>query len=74
MKTFSSMDSVLTIVGIGYGILVFLSAFISSKFTDAFRVDLFFTRKPTPATKKLNIFFGLLIIGTSIYSYFSSLK
>ena len=74
MKPFSTMDSILTIVGIGYGILVFLSAFISSKFTDAFRVDLFFTRKPTPATKKLNIFFGLLILGSSVYSYFSHFK
>lgn len=71
MKPISTMDSVLAVVGITYGIIVFLSAFLSTRFTEAFRIDLFFMRNPTPATKKLNIFFGLLILGSSLYSFLS---
>lgn len=70
MNSINTMDNVLLIAGIAYGVLVFLSAFMSGRFTDAFRVDLFFTRKPTDVTKKLNIFFGLIILGLAIYSYY----
>lgn len=70
MNSVNTMDNVLFVAGVAYGVLVFISAFVSGRFTDAFRVDLFFTRKPTEVTKKLNIFFGLLIVGIAIYSYY----
>lgn len=72
MSSISTMDNVLFFAGILYGVLVFLSAFMSGRFTDAFRVDLFFTRKPTDVTKKLNIFFGLIILGLAIYSFYKN--
>lgn len=74
MNHYSTSDIILMVLGVGYGILLLLSAFVSNRAIEAFRIDLFFTRRPTPATKKLNLFFGFLIIGFSIYSFLKSYK
>jgi len=51
-----------------------LSGFINNRLVENFRLDTFFTTKPTPRTKILNIFFGLIVLGLSIYSFIGSYK
>lgn len=74
MNHYSTSDIILMVLGVGYGILLLLSAFVNNRAIEAFRIDLFLTRKPNPVTKKLNILFGFVIIGISIYSFLKSYK
>lgn len=72
MMQVSTMDVILMILGVGYGIILILSAFMSNRITESFRLDTFFIPRPTLLTKKMNLFFGLIVIAISIYSLISS--
>jgi len=70
----STTDIILFILGVFYGTVLMLSGFINNRLVENFRLDTFFTTKPTPRTKILNIFFGLIVLGLSIYSFIGSYK
>ncbi|MDO8446517.1 MAG: hypothetical protein Q7T53_10530 [Deltaproteobacteria bacterium] len=62
------LDSILTYVGIIYGILLVLATFVHNKVTEAFRIDALFMPNPSESTRPLNLVAGLLVAGYSIYS------
>jgi len=57
-----------TIIGIIYGALLILTAFVRTKFTEPFRIDVMFMPNPSEATRLLNLVGGILVAGYSIYS------
>lgn len=63
-----SMDMVLTIIGIAYGVLLIAATFVNNKLIDAFRLDTMFMRNPAPSARGLNLFAGLLLIGYNVYT------
>ncbi len=62
------LDTIVTIIGIIYGVLLVLTYFIRNKITEAFRIDALFMPKPSEATMPLNLVVGILVAGYSIYS------
>ena len=63
-----NMDTILTVVGIIYGALLILVAFVRNKLTESLRIDALIMPNPTEATRPLNLVAGLLFAGYSIYS------
>ena len=63
-----NLDTIVTIIGIIYGFLLILTAFVRAKFTEAFRLDVMFMPNPSEATRLLNLVAGILVAGYSIYS------
>ena len=63
-----NLDTIVTIIGIIYGALLILTAFVRTKFTEAFRLDVMFMPNPSEATRPLNLVVGILVAGYSIYS------
>ena len=63
-----NMDAIVTVIGIIYGFLLILTAFVRTKFTESFRIDALFMPKPSEATRPLNLLAGILVAGYSIYS------
>ncbi|HBR18364.1 MAG: hypothetical protein A3G39_00890 [Deltaproteobacteria bacterium RIFCSPLOWO2_12_FULL_43_16] len=63
-----NLDTIVTVIGIIYGVLLVLAAFIRTKLTEAFRIDALFMPKPSEATRPLNLVIGILVAGYSIYS------
>ena len=63
-----NLDTIVTIVGIIYGVGLILTAFVRNKFTEAFRLDVMFMPNPSEATRPLNLVIGILVAGYSIYS------
>lgn len=63
-----NLDTIITVIGIIYGVLLVLAAFIRTKVTEAFRVDALFMSNPSEATRPLNLIAGILVAGYSIYS------
>lgn len=63
-----TLDTIVTIIGIIYGVLLVLTYFVRNKVTEAFRVDALFMRNPSEATRPLNLVAGILVAGYSIYS------
>lgn len=70
MVTSNSIDIIIALVGISYGAVLIFATFISNRLTEMFRIDTFFTRRPTPTTRKLNLAFGLFVLVSSVYSLF----
>ncbi len=66
----SSLSMTLNVITILYGIVLVLAAFKSNRITETFRLDTFFTPRPTEATRMINLPAGLLAIGYTIYSMF----
>lgn len=64
------LDSILTYVGMIYGILLVLATFVHNKVTEAFRIDALFMPRPTEATRKINLIAGVAIIAYNIYAMF----
>lgn len=64
----SSLSMTLNVITILYGIVLVLAAFKSNRITETFRLDTFFTPRPTDATRMINLPAGLLAIGYTIYS------
>ena len=62
------IDMIVTLLGIGYGAVLILAAFVSNKITEALRIDAFFMPKPSETTRPLNLVAGIAIAGYSLYS------
>lgn len=63
-----SLDFELTIAGIAYGILLIVATFVNNRVIESFRLDVIFTRSPTPSTRYVNLVAGLVIIGYNVYT------
>ena len=63
-----NLDTIVTVIGIIYGVFLILTFFVRSKITEAMRIDALFMPKPSEATRPINIVVGILIAGYSIYS------
>jgi hypothetical protein len=62
------LDLVVTIGGIGYGIVLVCVMFLRNRVTEALRIDALIVPKTTDATRTLNLVIGLLLIGYNGYS------
>ncbi|MBI5599780.1 MAG: hypothetical protein HY890_08620 [Deltaproteobacteria bacterium] len=67
-----TIDTFVTLIGVAYGVVLILSSFMQNRIVAAFRIDTFLMSKPTPATAKINIPFGLFILIYSVYSLYKS--
>lgn len=63
-----TLSIVLNIITLVYGIVLIFAAFKSNKITETFRLDTFFTPRPTEATRLINLPAGLFAIGYTIYT------
>lgn len=64
------MDTIVTVLGIIYGVLLAVATFYSNKVTEVIRIDRLFMQQPTEVTRKINFVIGLFIIGYNVYSLF----
>lgn len=65
-----SLDTIVTALGIVYGLMLIVATFVRSAFAEAIRIDALFMPNPTDASRPLNLVIGLLIIGYMLYSLF----
>lgn len=63
-----NLDTIVTIIGVIYGVLLILTAFVRTKLTEAFRIDALFMPQPSEASRPLNLVIGIIVAGYSIYS------
>ncbi|HBG45663.1 MAG TPA: hypothetical protein DDW94_01575 [Deltaproteobacteria bacterium] len=63
-----SFDTVLTLAGITYGVILILATFINHKALEAFRIDALIMRNPSQSSRGLNLVCGLAIIGYNVYT------
>ena len=68
IRIMENLDTVVTVIGTIYGILLILTVFVRTKFTEAFRIDALFISNPSETTRLLNLVAGILVAGYSIYS------
>lgn len=61
-------DTLVHAIGIVYGLLLVLSVFVHTKFTEALRVDALFMKQASENTRPLNLVVGMLVAGYGIYS------
>ncbi len=64
----SALNITLNIITLVYGAVLIFAAFKSNKVTEIFRLDTFFTPRPSQATRLINLPAGLFAIGYTIYS------
>ncbi len=64
----STLSIALNIITLVYGIVLIFAAFKSNRLTETFRLDTFFTPRPTEATRMINLPAGLFAIGYTIYT------
>lgn len=62
------MDIIVNAIGIIYGIILILAAFVRNKIIESMRVDALLMPQPTENTRPVNLVFGLLVAGYGIYS------
>ncbi len=66
-----NLDTIVTVVGIIYGLSLILAAFVRNKITESIRVDALFMPQPTENTRPLNLVVGLVLIAYNGYSLFA---
>ena len=64
----SALSITLNIITLVYGFVLILAAFKSNRITETFRLDTFFTPRPTETTRMINLPAGLLAIGYTLYT------
>ncbi|MCC6542872.1 MAG: hypothetical protein IT392_00015 [Nitrospirae bacterium] len=64
----NTLNSILNLITLLYGAVLIVAAFKSNRITETFRLDTFFTPRPTPATRMINLPAGLLAIGYTLYT------
>jgi hypothetical protein len=62
------MDTIVNVIGISYGLILILAAFVRNKAIESMRVDVLFMSQPTEKTRPVNLVVGLLVAGYGIYS------
>ena len=65
------MDTLINAIGIIYGLLLILAAFVRGNVTESLRVDALFIPQYSESTRPLNLLAGLLIAGYATYSLFA---
>ncbi len=63
-----NLDTIVTVIGIIYGLFLILTAFVRTKLTESFRIDALFMPNPSESTRPLNLIIGILVAGYSLYS------
>jgi len=63
-----NMDTIVTVIGLIYGLMLILATFVRTKVTESFRIDALLIPQPTDNTRPMNLVIGLLFAGYSIYS------
>ncbi|HZX48084.1 MAG TPA: hypothetical protein VFF47_02570 [Nitrospirota bacterium] len=64
----NSLNMTLNIITLVYGAVLIFAAFKTNRITETFRLDTFFTPRPTAATRMINLPAGLLAIGYTLYT------
>ena len=62
------MDTTVNIIGIIYGIVLILCAFVRGTILESMRVDVLFMPHPTEKTRPVNLVVGFLVAGYAFYS------
>lgn len=62
------MDTIVNVIGIIYGVILILAAFVRNKAMETMRVDALFIPQPTESTRPVNLIVGILVAGYAIYS------
>lgn len=62
------MDSFVNILGIIYGTVLILAAFVNHRLLQAMRLDALVMESPSANTRPVNLVAGLLVAGYAIYS------
>jgi hypothetical protein len=62
------MDIIVNAIGITYGLILILTTFVRTRFTESLRIDALFIPQPTESTRPINLIAGLLVAGYGIYS------
>ncbi|MBI5482859.1 MAG: hypothetical protein HY888_00140 [Deltaproteobacteria bacterium] len=62
------MDTIVNSIGIIYGLILILAAFVRSAIFESMRVDALFMPQASEKTRPVNLVVGLLIAGYAIYS------
>ncbi len=62
------MDTIVNSIGIIYGMILILAAFVRSSIFESMRVDVLFMPQATEKTRPVNLVVGLLVAGYGIYS------
>lgn len=65
------MDTIVNVIGIIYGIILILAAFVRNRVMESMRVDALFIPQPTENTRPVNLVVGILVAGYGIYSLLS---
>jgi hypothetical protein len=63
-----NFDVLVNAIGVGYGLVLILTAFVRSRVTEALRIDALFIKQYTENTRPLNLVAGFLIAGYGLYS------
>jgi len=66
-----NINTVVTVVGIIYGLVLILITFVRIKFIESMRIDALVIPQPTESTRPVNLVAGILIAGYGIYSLLS---
>lgn len=64
----SNPNTLINVLGIAYGLVLILAAFVDNKFLSAMRIDSLFMKGASQQTRPLNLLFGALVIGYAVYS------
>ena len=62
------MDTIVNFIGIIYGLVLILAAFVRIRVLESMRVDVLFMPQPTEKTRPVNLVVGFLVAGYAIYS------
>lgn len=63
-----NLDTIVNSIGVGYGIMLVLTAFVRNRITEPMRIDALFMKQYTENTRPVNLVVGLLVAGYGIYS------
>lgn len=63
-----NMDTIVTVVGVIYGLVLIMATFVRNKAIESMRIDALVIPQPTESTRPVNLIAGILIAGYGIYS------
>lgn len=66
-----NINTIVTVVGIIYGLVLILVTFVRIKLIEPMRIDALVVPQPTESTRPVNLVAGILIAGYGIYSLLS---
>lgn len=66
-----NINTIVTVIGIIYGFVLIMIAFVRIKFIESMRIDALVIPQPTESTRPVNLIAGILIAGYGVYSLLS---